>query len=235
MNSSGRMPLLIAIVGGSGSGKTWLAQRLQKLLSEKAALLSLDDFYFDRSNMPPSRREKINFDHPRSIDWKYFERVLQNCRSNVPSRIPQYEFTTHARVSFKENWQPKPVIIVEGLWLLHRPTTRRLFNLRIFIDCPEPLRLGRRVNRDVVERGRSPVSIKRQFTTTVAPMHKRFVAPQAGWADIVIGQPLAERDTDALADGIWGLLSANSIFPAWVRATFRAELFTLFKTQHSKP
>lgn len=225
------MNQLIAIVGGSGSGKTWLADRLQKLMSEEAGRLSLDDFYLDRSHSPLSRREKINYDHPRSIDWACLERVLKRCRAGLPARLPQYDFTTHSRLLDHADWHPKPLVIVDGLWLLYRGSARRMFQLRIYIDCPAYLRLRRRLKRDIAERGRSPASIRRQFAATVDPMHERFVAPQARSADLIMKQPFTEEDLNALAGKLWELLSANSLFSAWMRETFRAELFALLKTR----
>ncbi|MDE3083863.1 MAG: uridine kinase, partial [Verrucomicrobiota bacterium] len=131
---------LVAVVGGSGSGKSWLVGRLQKLLGEKACQLSLDNFYRDRSRLPPSRREKINFDAPKAIDWESAERVLRDLRAGHPSRVPRYDFITHSRLSDRELWQPKPLVLVEGLWLFWRTQVRRLFDLKIFLDCAAHLR-----------------------------------------------------------------------------------------------
>lgn len=231
MNANGHMSQLIAVVGGSGSGKTWLSDRLQKLLSEEAGRLSLDDFYVDRTHLAPSRREKINYDHPRAIDWRYLEQVLRSCRAGLPAQLPRYDFATHSRLFDQAEWPPKPLIIVDGLWLLHRTSIRRMFQLKIYLDCPSPLRLRRRLKRDVAQRGRTPTSVRRQFSTTVDPMHERFVAPQARWADLVLKQPITEEDIDTLSARLWTLLSANALFPSWMRATFRAEMYSLLKTK----
>src|SRR6266446_4214469 len=140
---------LVAIVGGSGAGKTWLADHLQRILGESVARLSLDDFYLDRSHLSPTERETINFDQPQAIDWSEFERVLLDCRYGRTTGVPRYDFTLHKRFLELEVWQPKPLTLVDGLWPLHRPAIRRLFDCRIFIDCPERLRLCRRLARDV--------------------------------------------------------------------------------------
>ena len=190
---------LIAIVGGSGSGKTWLAEHLKSRLGAQAALLSLDDFYFDLSKLPPEAREQINFDHPQTIDWPLFERVLDDCLSGRATGIPQYDFTTHTRLPQIELFRPAPVVLVEGLWLLHPPKLRDWFDLKIFLDSPEALRLKRRLVRDVTGRGRTPYSVRKQFEETVAPMHGRYVAPQAKYADIVLRHEPAERDLHELA------------------------------------
>jgi uridine kinase len=193
------MPRFVAIVGGSGSGKSWLAERLQVLLGKKAARLSLDDFYRDRSHLPMKRRCQINFDHPRSIDWSELERVLSGCNAGMPVAVPEYDFKLHIRSRMVAPWLPKPIVLVDGLWLLQRPAVRRLFWLSIFVDCPEPLRLRRRLKRDVAERGRSAELVEEQFRRTVAPMHERHVAPQARWADVIVRSPVKSIELQRLA------------------------------------
>jgi uridine kinase len=223
---------LIAIVGGSGAGKTWLADRVHKVLGEKAGRLSLDDFYRDRSHLRPTRRERINYDHPNAIDWPLVEGVLGDCRAGRSTRLPRYDFTSHTRMTnHAAAWHPKPVTLIDGLWLLHHASIRRLFDLKIYVECPSRMRLRRRLERDVKERGRGRAAVQRQFKATVEPMHRRFVAPQASRADLVLRQPLREANLEQLAEKLWALLKANSLFPAWMRETFRAELFTLLKTK----
>jgi uridine kinase len=178
--------LLVAIVGGSGSGKTWLAEKLRAALGRQAARLSLDDFYCDRSGVPPARRGRINFDHPRAIDWALFERVLAECRAGRAVRVPRYDFATHTRRAEWARFTPRRIVLVDGLWLLHRRALRRLFEVSLFLDCPAATRLERRLARDVRERGRTAASVRRQFRRAVAPMHARFVQPQARLAQAVI-------------------------------------------------
>ena len=183
---NGASPLLVAIVGGSGAGKTWLAEKLRNALSPDATLLALDDFYRDRSHLSADRRAKLNFDHPNAIDWPCFETVLRACRAGRTVRVPQYDFSTHRRRPDWRAFQPKPIILVEGLWLLRRKSLRRLFDWRIYVEAPTALRLRRRLLRDQKQRGRTPASVRTQFRQTVQPMHQRFVAPQARWANVVV-------------------------------------------------
>jgi uridine kinase len=228
MNSAAQSRL-VAIVGGSGAGKSWLADRFQMLLGETSARLSLDDFYLDRSHLPPSQREQINFDDPAAIDWPYVEKVLRNCRNGRLLQLPLYDFTTHTRVRETQVQQPRPLILMDGLWLLHRPAVRRMFDLSIFINSPARTRLRRRMGRDIAERGRTRVSVRRQFEATVSPMHRRYVQPQLRWADVVLTQPYKDAVVGNLADQFWGMLKAGDILPAWMRETFRAELLSLMK------
>jgi uridine kinase len=181
-----KRPFLVAIVGGSGAGKTWLAEKLRSGLSAKAMVLSLDNFYRDRSHLSPARRAKLNFDHPNAIDWPSFVRVLRACRDGRTIQIPVYDFATHCRRPGFQTLSPKPIIIVEGLWLLHRTRVRSLFDWRVFIEASAVLRLQRRLSRDLASRSRTRSSIREQFRKTVQPMHERFVVSQSCWADLVV-------------------------------------------------
>lgn len=190
----------IAITGGSGAGKTWLADRLQRVLGTTAARLSLDDFYLDGSSLPPADRAKVNFDHPDAIDWPFFEGVLRNCCDGRSTRVPRYDFATHRRLPFAAHFMPAPLVLVEGLWLLWQPQVHELFDLIIFLECPAQLRLARRLARDVAERSRSEESVRAQFKKSVAPMHDRFVAPQARWADLTLTTPVSETGFNQLRE-----------------------------------
>ena len=189
-------PKLIAIVGGSGSGKSWLADHLHKSLGATAARVSLDDFYRVHPRMSAAARAKINFDHPREIDWPLFETAIRNFQKGRAVRAPHYDFTTHTRQENHKLWLPRPLVLVDGLWLLWQRSIRSLFDLTIFIESPTLLRLERRAARDVIERGRSLSSVREQFWKTVVPMHDLYVEPQINHADLVLKQPLSAADVN---------------------------------------
>jgi uridine kinase len=197
--SKGRSRCFVAIVGGSGSGKSWLAKGLLQRLDRKAVAISLDDFYRDRSDLSPEQRAKLNFDNPRAIDWPVFRQVLRDLRVGNPGRLPGYDFATHCRRSKWRTIKPRPVVLVEGLWLLHSPVLRCFFDLTIFIDCSHRTRLTRRLARDVQTRGRTAASIREQFRRTVQPMHKKFVEPQKRWAAIVLDEDFSANDMAGIA------------------------------------
>lgn len=194
-----RPPLLVAIVGGSGSGKTWLARRLEKLLAPGAVRFSQDDFYRDLTHLTMAQRVRVNFDHPHAIEWAALEAVLRDFRAGRPTPLPRYDFATHCRLPNSRMLRPRPVVLVDGLWLLRRPAIRRLFSWRIFIQCPSLLRLERRILRDTTERGRTRHSVVEQFRRHVAPMHDRFVEPQARWADCELESPVSPRAARQIA------------------------------------
>ncbi|MFO1477375.1 MAG: uridine kinase [Verrucomicrobiota bacterium] len=187
-------PCLVAITGGSGSGKTWLADRLWRDFAPFAARLSMDDFYLDLSSLPPEVRERNNFDRPDALDCELFESVLRRAKSGEPVWLPCYDFATHTRTGRKRLWRPAPLVLVDGLWPLVHPHIRPLFNLGIFLECDESLRLERRLARDTAERGRTAESVHEQFRSCVAPMHGEHVAPQARWADLLLAGVPGEKD-----------------------------------------
>lgn len=196
---------LIALVGGSGAGKTWLAARLCQEFGNEATSLPLDDFYRDLSHLIVSEREKINFDHPDTIDWPLFESVLHKLQNGETVFAPHYDFVSHARSTGWQLRSPRAFIFVEGLWLLWPPKMRLLFDFRIFLDCVQSLRWQRRTARDRKERGRTTDSIRQQFWQVVAPMHECFVEVQKPWADLVIEHSITHTELGRLVATIRGL------------------------------
>ena len=222
-------PKLVAITGGSGSGKSWLAERLQQLLGEDAQRLSLDAFYRDRSHLSPGRRACINYDHPRCIEWTAVAAVLAQLKQGRTVRIPRYDFATHTRLPTEDSFVPRPVVLVEGLWLLRQPAIRRLFDLTMFLDSSEQLRFEWRLGRDTAERARNVQDVKEQFRATVAPMHRRFVDPQKRNADLVLKQPLDLKAVDKLFDHLWRLLASDAIHPRRQSDALRAKARALIR------
>lgn len=216
---------LVAITGGSGAGKSWLADRLQRLFGSQAGRITQDSFYLDRSHLSAEERSRLNFDHPDALDWACFRETLEALLAGRETRMPTYDFSTHCRGLGEQPVVPRPVMIVDGLWLLHHPEIRRLFSLSIYIPCPSEERLRRRLARDTAERGRTPESVHQQFNETVAPMHRLFVEPQARHANLVIPSPL--RAIGQLHSALWRLLPGQHVRLNWSRGLFRSELSSL--------
>lgn len=229
---STRSNQLIAVVGGSGAGKSWLVEQIGRVLGDHACRLALDDFYRDRSHLPFARRAQLNYDSPAAIDWEDAIRVLRASRNGQAVEIPAYDFATYSRRPEPRFWCPRPVILVDGLWLLRSPELRAVFDLKIYLDTPPMLREERRIARDATERGYAPEEIRRRLADAVLPMHRKFVEPQRRWADLVLSQPYCEAEVELLTEKLWGLCSASGAFPCWMHETFRAELLSLLVHEH---
>lgn len=199
-------PKLIAIVGGSCSGKTLLASQLIRHFGACASHISLDDYYKDLSHIPPEERDKHNFDEPTAIDWDLFINSLEAIVAGKEILLPVYDFKTHTRLSKNRKWKPTPIVIVDGLWLLWDAQLRKYFAYSIFIHSEEALRLSRRISRDITERGRSPEFVKAQFMNHVAPMHNKYVEPQGNYATVKINSPWSDTDLNRVITDIQAML-----------------------------
>jgi uridine kinase len=190
-NKSVGKPVIVGIAGGSGSGKTYLAKALfAKLGRETCEVVYQDNFYFDQSSRFDYDGGSVNFDHPSSIDFECLADALRVLRSGAATKIPIYDFVSHSRKKETLSVEPRPIIIVDGILILHSEPVRELFHECVFVETPEDLRFRRRLERDVKERGRTEDGVKNQFVMQVKPMHDQFVEPSKTHADLII------RDTD---------------------------------------
>lgn len=203
-------PRLVAIAGGSASGKTWLAQRLVEQLGTLATRVSLDDFYRDRTHLTLAERKKINFDHPRAIDWALFGSVLEQIREGRPCPVPRYDFVESNREPEPRLLNPVPLVLVDGLWPLVSAGLSTQYDLKVFVDCPPTERLARRLARDTVERAWPAEVVTRQFWEQVEPMHQRFVEPQRAVADEILDSPITVTTLQRLADRLKKLSSEGA-------------------------
>ena len=179
--------MILGICGGTGSGKTTVAQRIIEALGEEhALLLAQDSYYKDSSHLPCEQRVQLNFDHPDSVDFDLLFEHLESLRRNQPIFQPGYDFSEHVRKNETLCVNPKPVIVVEGVLILQDQRLRSLFDLKVFVDTEADVRILRRLRRDVHERGRTLDSVIQQYLQTVRPMHHEFVEPYKQVADIII-------------------------------------------------
>ena len=182
-----RPSYIVGISGGSGSGKTYIAEKLigecQKGI---ACLISQDSFYKDLSHLSFDERGSQNFDEPSSIDFELFIQVVDRLYKGKDVKIPIYDFSQHIRSSGFQRIKPKPVIILDGTLLFTHPRLIDLMDLTVYVDAPDEVRLSRRIKRDVGERGRTHDSITKQYSNSVRPMFDKHIAPNIKYADIVI-------------------------------------------------
>ena len=179
--------LVVAIAGGTGSGKTSVANAIRKSIGdEHIAFISHDSYYKDLSHLSLQERAANNFDHPNSLDTELMIEDLNKLRNGRATNIPMYDFSTHARIASVELVEPKPVLLVEGILIFAEPKLRSQFDIKIFVDAPADIRLIRRLERDRKERGRDGHSVIVQYLSTVRPMHIEFVEPSKRHADVII-------------------------------------------------
>lgn len=185
-------PFLLGVAGGSGSGKTFFAKALQNLFSqpghqqERVELVYQDNFYFDQSAKFDFDGGSVNFDHPDAIDFASLAKHLEELKSGQNTQIPIYDFVTHKRKSETLMVRPTKLVIVDGILIFHKPEVRALFNEMVFFETPEDLRFQRRLERDVIERGRTPEGVQNQFYKQVKPMHDQFVEPSKQYAQRIV-------------------------------------------------
>jgi len=179
--------VIIGICGGTGSGKTTVAQKIITSIGEtNAAYLQQDSYYRNLGDMPLDVRHQVNFDHPDAFDNDLLLNHLESLRAGESIERPVYDFVTHARKPDTLLITPLPVIIIEGILIFFDARMRRLMDIKIFVDCDADIRFIRRLKRDLRERGRSVESVIEQYLTTVRPMHLQFVEPSMRYADIIL-------------------------------------------------
>lgn len=180
-------PLIVGIAGGSGSGKTTVANVvMERLGPSHIAYLPHDAYYRGTADMPPEQRDAVNFDHPDSLETSLLVEHIRDLKDGRPVDLPVYDFATHLRTRQTKRIEPNQVILVEGILIFCDPTLRDLFDLKIFVDTDPDIRFIRRLQRDTMERGRSAESVIRQYLDTVRPMHLKFVEPCKQYADLIV-------------------------------------------------
>ena len=178
--------IVLGIAGGTGSGKTTLAKGIKKALGKDAVLLCHDFYYNKNAEMPYEERCVLNYDHPESLETDLLIGQLNDLKDNIPIERPVYSFVTHTRLNETITVKPAKVIIIEGVLLFENPELRDVMDIKVYVDTDSDIRLARRIERDVNERGRSLNSVLDQYINTVKPMHDRFVEPSRKYADVII-------------------------------------------------
>ncbi len=179
-------PLFIGLAGGSGSGKTTIAEEVVDRFGGEVALLSHDAYYRDRRDLTFEERTRVNYDHPDSLETELLVEHLSKLRLGEVIEHPVYDFSEHLRSSETIRIEPAPVVVVEGILVLAEASVRSELDLKIFVDTDPDLRLARRLERDIAERGRSVESVIGQYFKTVRPMHLEFVEASRRYADLII-------------------------------------------------
>lgn len=177
---------IFGIAGGTGSGKTTIAQKIASHFKDKVIYIPHDHYYKDQSEKSPKQRELTNYDHPDALETDLFTKHLKDLLEGKTVEIPKYDFTTHTRKSETLKLSPAPIIIIEGILIFQNEELRNLIDLKVFIDVPSDIRVLRRTKRDIEERGRTLDFCYNQYVKFTKPMHEKFVEASKIHADIII-------------------------------------------------
>jgi len=204
--------LLVGIAGGSGAGKTTLvnviSEKLKALASIEATIVNHDSYYKEYSHLSKTEKDRLNFDHPNSLDNRLFVEHLALLKQGQSVLAPVYDFATHSRLTNTIIIKPSSVILVDGILLLVEPKIREILDIKIFLDTPADIRILRRLHRDINERGRTVESVINQYLTTVRPMHEQFVEPSKQYADLILfGENWSESQLETVINLILNKLN----------------------------
>ncbi|MDA3928136.1 MAG: uridine kinase [Prolixibacteraceae bacterium] len=181
--------IIIGIAGGTGSGKTTVVNEIIKRLPENdVVIIPQDAYYRNSAHLPLEERQKINFDHPDSIEFELLVKQIKQLKKRSKIAQPIYSYLTCTRSEETIPVEPKHVIIIEGILCLTPPELRKLMDIKVFVDCEADLRLSRVIKRDIVERGRGVDQTLKRYEDTVRPMHLQFIEPSKRYADIIVPQ-----------------------------------------------
>ncbi|AXR81127.1 Uridine kinase [Natrarchaeobaculum sulfurireducens] len=192
----------IGIAGGTGAGKTTVSRNVADAVGEPVTRLPLDNYYEDLSHLPSDERESVNYDHPSAFEWDLLYDHLESLLLGQPIEMPQYDFEVHNRTDERITVEPTDVIVLEGILALYDDRIREMLDLRVYVMTDADVRILRRIERDVVDRGRDLEGVIEQYLETVKPMHERFVAPTRKNADVIIPEGANRMAVDLLIDKI---------------------------------
>lgn len=193
--------LIVGIAGGSGSGKTTVADAIRGR-TDGIAFIQHDSYYRHRPHLSAEERAAVNYDHPDSLETELLVSHLVDLRAGRPANVPVYDFAEHLRSSRTATVRPSAAIMVEGILVLADADLRKQFGLKIFVDTESDIRLSRRLKRDVNERGRTVASVLDQWFETVRPMHRDFVEPSKRYADLIIPEGYNPSAVDTVLEMI---------------------------------
>ena len=189
MNRKIMKPLIVGLSGGTGSGKTTIAEKVVEHFKEQILYIPHDKYYRDQSHLEMEERVKTNYDHPKSLETDLLVKHLNEILEGKTVDIPEYDFTHHTRqVGVTTKAEPKPIILIEGILIFEDESLRDLIDLKVFVDVPADIRILRRMQRDVEERGRTFESVIEQYLRTARPMHEKYIEPIKHVADLIIPQ-----------------------------------------------
>lgn len=210
-NRINRDMFIIGIAGGTGSGKTTVVRKImERLPEEEVGVISQDSYYKDSSHVPVEDRQKINFDEPAAFDWDLLVSQLKSLKAGKAVEMPTYSYLTCTRQPETEHFEPKEVVLVEGILVFSDKRVRDMFDIKVFVDADGDDRLIRVINRDCIERGRTPQMVIERYERVLKPMHIQYIEPAKQFVDLIVPQGgHNEVAISLLVDYIKGRLNNN--------------------------
>ena len=177
---------VIGIAGGTGAGKTTVARLVTENVGESVTRIPIDNYYHDLSHLDFEARKRRNYDHPSAFEWDLLRTQLSSLLEGQPVEMPQYDFASHNRKAERKRVEPTDVVILEGNLALYDEMINEMMDLRLYVETDADVRILRRIQRDVIERGRDLEGVIDQYLSTVKPMHEQFIEPTKRNADLII-------------------------------------------------
>ena len=214
---------VIGIAGGTGAGKTTIAEQITETVGEEVTRFPLDNYYRDLSHLEMAEREAVNYDHPSAFEWELVREHLGHLLEGRRIEMPQYDFSVHNRTDETATVEPTDVVVVEGIFALHDADVVDMQDLRIFVETDADVRIIRRIRRDVIDRERDLQEVIDQYLSTVKPMHEQFVAPTRKRADLIVPEGANSVAVNLLSEKIQAEVRGDAV-RRWERAELESQL-----------
>ncbi|WP_458205997.1 uridine kinase [Haladaptatus sp. NG-SE-30] len=201
---------VIGIAGGTGAGKTTVAREVTEPVSDSVTRIPMDNYYEDLSHLDFEERTEVNYDHPSAFEWELLRDHLDSLLTGQPIEMPQYDFSIHNRKEDSVSIEPTDVVVLEGIFALYDSEVNEMLDLQVYVETDADVRILRRIERDVVNRGRDLEGVIDQYLSTVKPMHEQFVEPTKKHADLIIPEGANRVAVDLLEEKVRAEIRAHS-------------------------
>ena len=214
---------VIGIAGGTGAGKTTVARLITENVGESVTRIPLDNYYKDLSHLELDERAEVNYDHPSAFEWDLLREQLGDLLEGQQIEMPQYDFEIHNRKREVVTVPPTDVIILEGILSLYDEEINDMLDLRLYVETDADVRILRRIERDVIDRGRELEGVMEQYLSTVKPMHEQFIEPSKKHADVIIPEGANSVAVNLLEEKLRAEVEGDAV-RSWERGSLEEEL-----------
>jgi uridine kinase len=214
---------VIGIAGGTGAGKTTVARLVTENVGESVTRIPIDNYYHDLSHLDFEARKRRNYDHPSAFEWDLLQTQMSSLLEGQPVEMPQYDFSRHNRKAERKRVEPTDVVILEGILALYDEAINEMMDLRLYVETDADVRILRRIQRDVIERGRDLEGVIDQYLSTVKPMHEQFIEPTKRNADLIIPEGANSVAVNLLEEKVRAEVTGDAP-RTWERDSIEVEL-----------